>query len=228
MKLNLYRLRGRFKGLLFISAIALIIGLLVYTQSIVNALRAESRNILAFYAELYASAATTETNSDFDFIFNQIIQRTNFPIIMTDSEDIPIAWQGIGIDPQDNSAESFEKVRKMKEVMKSETDPIPIKYQDQLLNNLYYGDSRLIKQLQFLPYVEISVIALFVVIGFFGFQSIQHSEQQFIWVGLSKETAHQIGTPLSSIMGWVELLKSKVDHDEGQKILGKWKRMSNV
>ena len=96
MKLNLYKLRGRFKGLLFISAIALIIGLLFYTQRIVNALRAESRSILAFYAELYASAATTETNSDLDFIFNQIIQRTNFPIIMTDSEDIPVAWQGIG------------------------------------------------------------------------------------------------------------------------------------
>ena len=164
MKLNLYHLRGRFKGLLFISAIALIIGLLFYTQRIVNALRAESRSVLEFYAELHASAATAESNSDLGFIFDQIIQRTNFPIIMTDSQDIPTAWKGIGIDPQENSAESLEEVRKMMEVMKSETAPIPIKYQDRLLNNLYYGDSRFIKQLQLLPYVEIAVVALFVVI----------------------------------------------------------------
>jgi signal transduction histidine kinase len=219
MTLNLYRLRGRFKGFLFISGILIILGLLFYTQIIVSSLRAESRGILVLYAELHAQAATSESNSDLDFLFNGIIQRTNFPIIQTDAEDNPIAWKGIGIDPQDRSPEAVAKVRKIMGVMKSETDPIPIKYQDRLLNNLYYGDSKLITQLQYLPYIEIAVVALFIVIGFFGFRSIQRSEQQFIWVGMSKETAHQIGTPLSSIMGWLEILKAKIDGEDGLKTI---------
>jgi len=93
--------------------------------------------------------------------------------------------------------------------MRRESEPIPLKYQDIMLGYLYYGDSKLITQLQMLPYIGIAVVGLFVLIGFLGFRSIQKSEQQFIWVGMSKETAHQIGTPLSSLLGWVELLKSK-------------------
>ncbi|MCG8604610.1 sensor histidine kinase, partial [bacterium] len=217
MRLNLYRLRGSFKGFLFISGILIIIGLLFYTQRIVSSLRAESRDILLLYAELHAQAATSESTSDLDFLFNRIIQRTNFPIVMTDAEDNPIAWEGIDVDPQDTSPEAVDRVTKIMRVMKSETDPIPIKYKDRLLNNLYYGDSKLITQLQLLPYIEIAVVALFIVIGFFGFRTIQRSEQQFIWVGMSKETAHQIGTPLSSIMGWLEILKAKIDSEDGQK-----------
>lgn len=217
MKINLYRLRGRFKGLLFILAILIVISLLFYSQRIVKALRAESREILLFYAQMYASAATAETNSNLNFIFEQIIQRTDFPIIMTDSEDTPIAWKGIDI--RDQSPGSVEKVKEIMEVMKREADPIPIKYEGRLLNNLYYGDSRLIKQLQFLPYIEIAVVGLFILIGFSGFLSIKRSEEQFIWVGMSKETAHQIGTPLSAIMGWLELLKSRVQDKDAEKTM---------
>lgn len=217
MKINLYRLRGRFKGLLFIFAILIVISLLFYSQRIVKALRAESREILLFYAQMYASAATAETNSNLNFIFEQIIQRTDFPIIMTDSEDTPIAWKGIDI--RDQSPWSVEKVKEIMEVMKREADPIPIKYEGRLLNNLYYGDSRLIKQLQFLPYIEIAVVGLFILIGFSGFLSIKRSEEQFIWVGMSKETAHQIGTPLSAIMGWLELLKSRVQDKDAEKTM---------
>ncbi|NIR52866.1 sensor histidine kinase [candidate division KSB1 bacterium] len=219
MKINLYRLKGRFKGLLFIFAILIIISLLFYSQRLVSALRAESREILLFYAQMYASAATAETSSNLNFIFEQIIQRTNFPIIMTDSDDTPIAWKGIDVDPNDHSKQAIAEVKEIMEVMKREADPIPIKYEGRLLNNLYYGDSKLIEQLQLLPYIEIAVVGLFILIGFFGFRSIKRSEEQFIWVGMSKETAHQIGTPLSSIMGWMELLKSKVQDRDAQKTL---------
>ncbi|MFQ6112742.1 MAG: ATP-binding protein [bacterium] len=216
MRMNLYRLRGRFKGLLFISAILIIILLLIYTQQIVGALRRESREILLFYTQLYASAASEETNANLNFIFEQIIQRTNFPIIQSDSQGNPTAWKGIGLDPDDRSPETIDKVRNMIKVMKREADPIPLKYQDYLLGYLYYGDSKLIKQLQMLPYIEIAVVGMFIFVGFLGFRSIQRSEQQFIWVGMSKETAHQIGTPLSSLMGWLEILKAKL-RDKGAK-----------
>ncbi len=219
MRVNVYLLRGRFKGLLFIFAIVIIILLLIYTQRIVTALRAESREILLFYTQLYAQAASAETNSNLDFIFEQIIQRTNFPIIQSDAEENPIAWKGVGIDPNDRSPETIEKVRKMMKVMKREADPIPLKYQDILLGYLFYGDSRLIKQLQMLPYIEIAVVSMFIFVGFLGFRSIQRSEQQYIGVGMSKETAHQIGTPLSSLMGWLEILKAKLKDQQAKKTL---------
>ncbi len=219
MKVNFYQLKGRFKGLLFILGIVIIILLLLYSQRIVNDLRAESRGILEFYAQLYAAAATTETNSNLDFIFNQIILRTDFPIILTDAEGNPTAWKGIEIDPNDQSEQTIKDVRSVKEIMKKEAEPIPLNFKDILLGYLYYGDSKLIKQLQMLPYIEIAVVGIFILIGFFGFRSIQRSEEQFIWVGMSKETAHQIGTPLSSIMGWLELLKSRLPSEEAKKTL---------
>lgn len=209
MKISIYHLKGKFKGVLFISATLIIILLLLHSQRIVNQLRTESRNILQFYANLYASAASEETSSNLNFIFEEIILRTNFPIIQTDPESNPIAWKGIEIESNDQSPEAIEKVKGMVEVMRHDSDPIPLKYQEIMLGYLYYGDSNLITQLQMLPYIGISVVSLFVLIGFLGFRSIQKSEQQFIWVGMSKETAHQIGTPLSSLMGWLELLKSK-------------------
>jgi len=225
MKISIYRLKGKFKGLLFISAIAIIILLLLHSQRIVNQLRTESRAILQFYANLYASAASEETSSsNLSFIFEEIILRTNFPIIQTDPESNPISWQGIGIDSTDQSPEAIEKVKGMVEVMRHESEPIPLKYQEIMLGYLYFGDSKLIRQLQMLPYIGISVVGLFILIGFLGFRSIQRSEQQFIWVGMSKETAHQIGTPLSSLMGWLELLKSKIGDKDSLKNLGEMEK----
>ena len=224
MKLNIYHLKGKFKGLLFIFAIVIIVLLLFHSQRIVNQLRTDSRDILQFRANLYAFAASDESSSNLNFIFEEIILRTNFPIIQTDPESNPIAWKGIGIDSADQSPEAIEKVRGMIEVMRHDSDPIPLKYQEIMLGYLYYGDSRLIKQLQMLPYIGIAVVGLFVLIGFLGFRSIQRSEQQFIWVGMSKETAHQIGTPLSSLMGWLELLKSKVGDKDSLKNLGEMEK----
>jgi len=224
MKLNIYHLKGKFKGLLFIFAILIIILLLFHSQRIVNQLRAESRNILQFYANLYASAASEETSSNLNFIFEEIILRTNFPIIQTDPESNPIAWKGIEIESNDQSPAAIGKVKGMVEVMRHDSDPIPLKYQEIMLGYLYYGDSKLIRQLQMLPYIGIAVVGLFVLISFLGFRSIQRSEQQFIWVGMSKETAHQIGTPLSSLMGWLELLKSKVGDKDSLKHLGEMEK----
>lgn len=224
MKLNIYHLKGKFKGLLFIFAIVIIILLLLHSQRIVNQLREDSRDILQFYANLYATVASEETPSNLNFVFEEIILRTNFPIILTDPESNPSAWKGLEIESNDQSPAAIEKVKGMVEVMRHDSDPIPLKYQEIMLGYLYYGDSRLIKQLQMLPYIGIAVVGLFVLIGFLGFRSIQRSEQQFIWVGLSKETAHQIGTPLSSLMGWLELLKSKVGDKDSLKNLGEMEK----
>ncbi len=210
MKVNVYKLKGHFKGLLFVIAVLIIIVLLVYNYRIVRELRAESRQILLLYAQLYASAAEAESSSNLNFIFDQIILRTNFPIVLTDPEGNPSAWKGIDIDPADRSEAALAHVTEMLGVMAQEAEPIQLKYQDILIGHLYYGDSKLIKKLQLLPYVGIVVIGLFLLIAFLGFRSLHRGEEQLIWVGMSKETAHQIGTPLSSIMGWIALLRERL------------------
>ncbi len=103
--------------------------------------------------------------------------------------------------------------------LKHEIDPVPIKYtmpdgKEQVLGYLFYGDSHLITRLVWLPYVEIGVFGLFILVALMGFWSIKKSEEQFIWVGLTKETAHQLGTPLSSMMGWMELLKTQPERKD--------------
>ncbi len=216
----LYPSSGRFKGFLFLSAVVLIFVLLFYTKNIVEDLRDESRSIIEFYANLYARAASTESDADLSFIFDEIIRRTNFPIIYTDRDRNPVSWKGIEIAPNDRRPESLAKVKKIMRRMEKIARPIPIRYKDMVLGYLFYGDSATITKLIWFPYIEIGVLALFLLIAFVGYGTIKRSEQRLIWVGMAKETAHQLGTPLSSLMGWLELLESQTSgHRETKEIL---------
>ena len=97
--------------------------------------------------------------------------------------------------------------------------PIKVTYQDSVvLSYVHYGQSKIVSRLKRLPIIQIFVAGIFIFLGYFGFNYIKRTEQSNIWVGLSKETAHQLGTPLSSLMGWNELIKESAgNHD---KVLG--------
>jgi len=218
MQILSYRIASRFKTIILFVGVALIIILMFYTQSIVQKLRNQSRNVLEFYANLYSRAVSEENVEYLDFVFEQIIKKANFPIIYTDKNKTPSDWEGISVHPTDKSPEAIHHVKKIIKNMEKEFDPIPIQNPfpsegGPILGYLYYGDSNLITQLIWLPYVEIGVVGLFLLITYLGFSSIKRSEQQFIWVGMAKETAHQLGTPLSSLMGWTELLKSDMSKE---------------
>jgi anti-sigma regulatory factor (Ser/Thr protein kinase) len=208
MKNILIRFFGGVKGLVFIFAIAIGLSLHLYTQHIVNQLRDEARSLVLFYAQMYARVADTESPDDLSFIFDEIIVRTNFPLIHTNVNKNPVGWKGIGEDPADRSEETINRIKRLVMHLDREIDPVPIRYKDMLLGYLYYGDSKLIEQLQWLPYVEVGLIGLFILLGFFGYANIKKSEQRHIWVGMAKETAHQLGTPISSLMGWLEIMRS--------------------
>lgn len=91
--------------------------------------------------------------------------------------------------------------------MAQENEPVAITYEETIISYLYYGDSKLITQLLYLPYITLSALGLVILGAFLGFSSIKSSEQSYIWVGMAKETAHQLGTPTSSLMGWIEMIK---------------------
>ena len=215
MRMIFQRIFGGFRGLLLIFIVGAGLFLHLYTQKIINQLREEARSLVLFYAQMYAKVADAESSEDITFLFDQIIRKTNFPLIQTDSENRPVGWKGLPYEPSDMSERTLHRIEQIVKKLERQIEPVPIKYKDTLLGYLYYGDSRLVLQLQWLPYVEIGVIGLFIALGFVGYASIKRSEQRSIWVGMAKETAHQLGTPISSLMGWLEVIRSKgVAHSE--------------
>jgi len=215
MKLNIYKHSGKIKKGLVVIAIGIILSTIIYTQNLVKQLRENSTQLVQFYAETYARALTDYQSSDFSFIFQEIIQKISFPIILSKQKHSqPINWRKIEVDKNAQTATDTSKVRAIMKDMDKANDPIPLEYEDKILGYIHYGDTKLIKRLALLPYIEIVMVSLFILLGYLGFHYIRKSEKQSIWVGMAKETAHQLGTPLSSLMGWQEVLKEELDKEE--------------
>ncbi len=209
---------ANFKILLLIVALACVIGLLFYSQRITEDLLSHERKVLDLYARSLEYAASDRApGGDFSFIFEEIISTIDFPIILTDPQDKPIYARNLAYDTTlvGPAREAF--FRGIITDMDRLNHPIRIAYRDTIvLNYIHYGESALIRQLRWLPYVEIALAGIFVLVAYLGFSYIKRSEQSNIWVGMARETAHQLGTPLSSIMGWVEHAKS---HAEGNQLV---------
>jgi len=215
MEIRIYRQSGNIKRLLLVLAIVMIFALLNYTQKVVNRLRQDSANLIRFYADVYAKAAMDMSNDDFSFIFEEIIKKISTPMILSAGKETePTAWRNIGLPEDDRSPITILKVKTMMLEMDRENRPIPLKYENQVLQYIHYGDTRMILQLSRLPYIEITIVGLFIFLGYLGFSVIRDNEKRSIWVGMAKETAHQLGTPLTALMGWLELLKGEIGANE--------------
>ena len=207
---NVYRFKGNFKGLLFICALILAFGFLYYTQLLVNELKEQSRDFLNLRVKLFEQNINSDETQDLSFFFSEIIQTADYPIIYTDSENYPAFWKNIDIPPASANpinADTLQILEKLINEFDETNKPVPISYQGSILGYYHYGESAIIKRLRWLPYIELVIVVLFILIGYAGFSSIKKSEERYIWVGMAKETAHQLGTPLSSLIGWVEYLK---------------------
>lgn len=209
--------KGNVKALLFLVGILLIVSGIFYSQRLVNDLKEQSAQYLRFRIKVFESNINNPNlNTDINFLFNEVIRGADYPIIYTDVNNMPQSWMHLEKDvPQMRPSELSERdslrLFSYLEQMKRENTPIPIKYQDSLvLGYYYYGLSPAIYKLRLFPFIAIGAAALFILVGYFGFSYIKKSEQQMIWVGMAKETAHQLGTPLSSIAGWLELIS--LDH----------------
>ena len=206
---NNYRYVGNIKGFIFLVGVFLVIGLLSYTSFLSRELRKDNRQVVKLYAEIIAGAVNDDSNSNIDFIFENIIKKVKFPIIQSDMEKTPQLWTNL---PKEvNTYEERISFIKSMDVI---NEPIALVYYNEnsepiKFGYLHYGDSSLIQKIKIWTYVEIISIGLFICIGFFGFSYIRHSEKQNIWIGLSRETAHQLGTPVSALLGWLDYLKNE-------------------
>jgi len=209
------------KIILVIIAVLITIGTLYYTQTLVNKLQEKERQIVELYAKgIEYLANTTNPDVDITFLFDNIIKPIDFPLIQSDADNKVYSRTDIRNIEIDTSftPEQFKKfIDKTIAEMDATNPPIEVKYEGTIINKIHYGDSELIKQLRYYPYVQLLIAAMFIVIGYIGFSSIKRSEQSNIWVGMAKETAHQFGTPISSLMGWLEMLK--INYHQPDKVL---------
>jgi two-component system, sporulation sensor kinase D len=219
--MNPYQQKQRWKYSLLTFAVVIASGSLLYTNYLVrNIARAERTR-----AQVWAMSMKQElTSDDNDFL--------NYVLAVRDSSEVPalvIDERGEyrykkGLDPTKTfiklEAEGNKRIKYDPEYFKSELDYMKKQHEPIKLTVLgdkwfvYYKDSDLLTQLKFFPYIQLSVIAIFLLLAYTAFSSSRRSEQDQVWVGLAKETAHQLGTPISSLMAWIELMKEKFSAED--------------
>jgi K+-sensing histidine kinase KdpD len=217
------------KIILLLIAVLIAIGTLYYTQTLVQKLQEKERQIVELYAKgIEYLANTTNPDVDITFLFDNIIKPIDFPLIQSDAENNvynKTDIRNVEIDSNMTSKQFKIFVTDLISEMDATHPPIEVKYEGITINKIHYGDSEQIKQLRYYPYIQLVIASLFIIIGYIGFSSIKRSEQSNIWVGMAKETAHQFGTPISSLMGWLEMLK--INYKEPDKVLDVTEEISN-
>jgi len=221
------RLPGTLIGYLFLGFIAIILCIFLYFQTLVREVRDSTKITSKIFAEFLKTETTSywaypQPNPEMEIIFTEVIKNIDFPVIITDDKNVPRAGRNINIDFSTIPNELLENVdpknppegvvRRLFEITKrldEDNEPIPMHYGDRLIGTVHYGSSPLVQQLKWFPVIISGVIIIFLIVGFLGFSIARRSDEEHIWVGLAKETAHQLGTPLSSLMGWIEILKEK-------------------
>ena len=200
---------ANFRIFLLALATLFVVAVLLYSQRLTDQLLNREREIVALYARSLEYVAKNDPAAgDLSFAF-EVIETIDFPVVLTDAHDNAAAWKNIEVDTASMSMEQEKEFfRKLFVEMDAQNKPIRAAINDTLvLNYLHYGESELIRQLRWLPVSELALAAIFLLIAYVGFSTIKRSEQSNIWVGMAKETAHQLGTPLSSLMGWMERLR---------------------
>jgi nitrogen-specific signal transduction histidine kinase len=202
--INIYSKKQRWKFFLLLTAVGIAFVSSWYTDQLVTKLRLEEKKKVELWAEGTKQLADLEVETcDISFLFDVIKNNTTVPVILTDEKETPISYRNL--DTAKASKASY--LKEQLKIMKLQHPPITIYlYKDQR-NYIFYKDSILLTQLRYYPIFQLFVIGLFLIVAYFAFNSSRNAEQNQVWIGMAKETAHQLGTPLSSLMAWVEIMK---------------------
>lgn len=205
--MHLYDNKGLFKYIFFLIAILIAGVSLIISNFLIKDLANEERKKMELWAEATKDFSNSNANTDLNIILQILKGNTTIPTILCDEHDNILSYVNI---PE--AAKNSEVVLKKKlEVFKKKHTPIAISENKEIgfKQYIYYDDSYILKRLQIYPYIQLSVLAIFIIISFLAFHNSKKAEQNKVWIGLSKETAHQLGTPISSLMAWVEYFKIK-------------------
>ncbi len=218
---DIYHSRRIWKWLLIVVSIVLVGNFLYFSNNLVKDLSEQERGRMQIWAdatkELVTMSVATDSAStaNVNFLLSIIEANDNIPVLLVDEEDnillhrnftLPNVTDSMGfygLSPE-NEAFLADKLKNLK----GSSNRIDIQIDENIVQYLYYEDSTLLRRLQFYPYVLLGVLIVFVLVVYFALVSIKKAEQNKVWVGLSKETAHQLGTPISSLMAWMQMLET--------------------
>ncbi len=204
--MNIYSKKLRWKQLLIVVAMVIGVSSLLYTNQLVNRLAKEERNKVELWAKgTKFLANSTDEGADLSFVFEVIKSNSTIPLILTDGDENIISLRNFD---EKLSEDSIYRQRKFRQI-KGTNQPIEIELYGGTKNLIFYDNSILYYQLKYYPYVSLGIISIFILVAYFAFSISRKAEQDQVWVGMAKETAHQLGTPLSSLIAWIEYLRMK-------------------
>jgi hypothetical protein len=191
--------------------LAIIIGFssLLVTHTLVRNLALEERKKIELWAEATRQLSDLESElTDFSLILKVIQDNETVPVIVVNDHGEILDHRNLNPSRVDNS----DYLKRRLASMQNKNEPIEIVFFDNQSQLIYYDDSQILLWLVYYPYIQLLVIILYLFIAYYAFNSSRKAEQNLVWLGMSKETAHQLGTPTSALLAWLELLKEK-DHD---------------
>ena len=226
------------KAYLFLGSSVLVIAVFLFTYQMVTALSREVATTSRVLARFCAQASFPAVQDPgLNQILKELIAGIDFPMVITDNAGIPRAWRGVGIDPSLVDSTSIDSltaglpiapvIRARIDVVKmrvAEMDrrnpPIPMTRPGTQvrLGEVHYGEPPVLERLRWMPYLAGGGFVLLISLGLWGLTGIRQAEKRTIWVGMARETAHQLGTPLSSLLGWIELLRSHAGGDGAEEV----------
>lgn len=217
----------RWKFFLLIFAVIIGLASLIYTSHLVRNLSESERTRAGVWAmSMQALMSLPDVDDEMITFVSAVRDSLSMPAIITDSNDSIFFWRDLdptkALMPEDTVAVGVgygkeynpDYFKRQLAIMKKRHDPIVLDLGSGQEWFVYYKDSTMLSQLRVFPYIQLTLIAIFLVIAYTVFNSIRKSEQNLVWVGLAKEAAHQLGTPISSLMAWLELVRAKFDAEE--------------
>lgn len=209
---KMHKITQHLKVIFIVIGASIVLASTYFTNKLGNALADEEKKKIEIWAEATRQLILLDENSDPDFLFSIIEGNTTIPVILVDEHDNFLRQKNIK-EPHKDIASFYRKEINRLKLKKS---PIEVKL-GETSQFIYYDDSLLLKQLYYFPYVQLGIIFLFILMAFVAFSSTKKAEQNRVWVGLSKETAHQLGTPISSLLAWVDMFEMKF---KDEKMIG--------
>ena len=208
MKDKDYRYDKKWKIILLAFAALIFVLSLIYTNNLMTDLRHEEYRRMELWSHAMGDFINSDPESDIGFLFEVLENNQTIPVILVDADNETIIsyrnLDTIKMEDAEYAAEKLEEFRNNGKESFSIIGP-----DGEVMNTIYYSDSLLLKKLQYYPYVQLILIAIFIVMGYIVLNVSRRSEQNHVWLGMSKETAHQLGTPISSLMAWLEIMRDE-------------------
>lgn len=208
MKDKNYRYDKKWKIILLSFAALIFVLSLIYTNKLMKDLRQEEYRRMELWSHAMGEFINSDPESDIGFLFEVLENNQTIPVILVDADnETIISYRNLDTIKMENAEYAADKLEEFRNNGKESFSIIGP--DGEVMNTIYYSDSLLLKKLQYYPYIQLILIAIFIIMGYIVLNVSRRSEQNHVWLGMSKETAHQLGTPISSLMAWLEIMRDE-------------------